>query len=422
MHQKVSPAKGSVRIRQLGKLPSRLWLGDAIRKRAMTDNTLTPIIEQDELQALCDKLAESDFICIDTEFHRETTYWPELCLVQASAPGVEGLIDPMAEDLDIGPFLSLIAEESRVKVFHAARQDLEIFNRLIGHVPGPIFDSQIAAMALGLGDLISYDNLINRVLGRQIDKSSQFTDWKRRPLSQKQLIYALGDVTHLRDAYLLMSEQLEEQGRLGWVRDEMASLEDPAKYDTDPMKAWQRLKIRKPKKDYAAIVVAVAAWREQTAQDMNKPRRRILKDDAIQEIASQKPRKEKDFDNLRAVPNGFIRSRYGAGLLDAVSAAIDDPDAYAPDLPKRRQNAQTPAGAPELLKVLLKHVSEDNNVVPRLIANAADVERIARGETGEDIAAMTGWRYEMFGKKAQDLLNGKLAVSFENGQIRLFDV
>ena len=388
----------------------------------MTDNSLTPITEQSALEDLCGKLAESDFICVDTEFHRETTYWPELCLVQASAPGVEGLIDPLAEDLDIGPFLDLIAMDNRVKVFHAARQDIEIFNRLIGHPPGPIFDTQVAAMALGYGDSISYDNLVQRVVRRQIDKSSQFTDWMRRPLSQKQLIYALGDVTHLRDIYLIMREELEKSGRMNWVREEMADLEDPAKYDTDPMNAWQRLKLRKPKKDYAAIVVAVAAWRERLAQELDKPRRRILKDDAIQEIAAQKPRNENDYSQLRAVPSGFIRSKHGQGLMEAVIEAIDNPDKFAPELEPRVQNAQIPAGAPELLKVLLKHVSDEHNVVPRLIANAADIDRIARGETSEDIAAMTGWRFDMFGKKAQALLNGQLAVSFQGGQVRLFDV
>jgi ribonuclease D len=388
----------------------------------MTDNTLTPITEQSALEDLCGKLAESDFICVDTEFHRETTYWPELCLVQASAPGVEGLIDPLAEDLDIGPFLDLIAADNRIKVFHAARQDIEIFNRLIGHPPGPVFDTQIAAMALGFGDSISYDNLVQRVVRRQIDKSSQFTDWMRRPLSQKQLIYALGDVTHLRDIYLIMREELEKTGRMGWVREEMADLEDPVKYDTDPMNAWQRLKLRKPKKDYAAVVVAVAAWRERLAQELDKPRRRILKDDAIQEIAAQKPRTEGDYGQLRAVPGGFIRSKHGQSLMEAVLEAIDDPDKFAPELEPRVQNAQIPAGAPELLKVLLKHVSDEHNVVPRLIANAADIDRIARGETSDDIAAMTGWRYDMFGKKAQALLSGQLAVSFEGGEIRLFDV
>ncbi len=387
----------------------------------MTDKILRPITEQEELQKFCDSLSKSSFICVDTEFHRETTFWPELCLVQASAPGVEGLIDPRTDDLDLKPFLDLIADTSRVKVFHAARQDMEIFTRLIGTPPAPVFDTQIAAMALGLGDSISYDNLIQRVLREHIDKSSQFTDWKRRPLSDKQLTYALGDVTYLREAYQIMVRQLEEQGRLEWVAAEMQQLEDPLLYNTDPKIAWQRLKFRKTHKEYLAIFAAVAEWRERQAQTLDRPRRRILKDEAIQEIADQKPRTDEQFDRLRAVPNGFIRSRNADGLLETVEAAIADPGAYAPDLPKRQHNPQTPAGAPEMLKVLLKAVSDDINVVPRLIANAADIERIARGETSDDIRALSGWRYEVFGKKARALLTGKLALSFENGQIRLFE-
>ncbi|MCI4643968.1 MAG: ribonuclease D [Hyphomonadaceae bacterium] len=388
----------------------------------MSQNTLIPITDQDQLAAFCDELAQSDFICVDTEFHRETTYWPKLCLIQASAPGVEALIDPLAEDLDIGPFLELIAQDTRVKVFHAARQDMEIFNRLIGHPPGPIFDTQIAAMALGLGDSISYDNLVRSVLKQQIDKSSQFTDWTRRPLSEKQRTYALGDVTFLRDAYLKMKAQLEDRDRMGWIRQEMAAMEDPELYDTSPENAWQRLKMRKPKKDYAAIMAAVAAWREKTAQDLDRPRRRILKDDAIHEIAEQRPQDEDGFNRLRAVPKGFIRSKQADGLLDTVRAAVMDPDDFAPPMEKRKQNPQTPAGAPEMLKVLLKHVSDEANVVPRLIANAADVERIARGDDPADIPAMNGWRRDLFGAKAEALLSGKLALSFEGGQVRLFEV
>ncbi|MEL7129249.1 MAG: ribonuclease D [Pseudomonadota bacterium] len=386
----------------------------------MNDTVLKPITDQDELAAFCEALSRHEFIVVDTEFHRETTYWPQLCLIQAAAPGVEGLIDPLSDNLDIGPFLQLISEESRVKVFHAARQDLEIFNRLIGYPPGPIFDSQIAAMALGLGDSISYDNLVQRILRAQIDKSSQFTDWTRRPLSDKQLTYALGDVTYLRDAYLVMLEELKKKGRLEWVQEEMAGLEDASLYDTSPENAWQRLKIRKPRQDYAAILAAVAGWREEKARTLDKPRRRILKDDAIYEIAEQKPRNAAGYDRLRAVPKGFVNARNAAGLMDIVNAAIDDPVAYAPPLPKRKQNAQVPAGAPEMLKVLLKHVSDESQVVPRLIANASDIERIARGETDE-IAAFKGWRYEVFGRKAQSLLSGKLALSFENGKVRLFE-
>ena len=387
----------------------------------MTDKTLTPITKQEELQKFCDSLAASDFICVDTEFHRETTFWPELCLIQASAPGVEGVIDPKADGIDLQPFLDLLADTSRVKVFHAARQDMEIFNKLIGTPPAPVFDTQVAAMALGLGDSISYDNLIQRVLRRHIDKSSQFTDWKRRPLSDKQLAYALGDVTHLRDAYLWMRDELEKRGRMGWVAEEMESLSDPALYDTDPKNAWQRLKIRKTHKEYLAVFAAVAEWRERQAQTLDRPRRRILKDDAIQEIADQKPKTEDQFDRLRAVPKGFIRSRNADGLMQTVETALDDPDAHAPPAPKRKQNPQTPAGAPEMLKVLLKYVSEEVDVVPRLIANAADIERIARGETDDDIPALTGWRYDVFGQKARALLTGNLALSFENGQVRLFE-
>ncbi len=388
----------------------------------MTDNTLTPITGQSALQDLCGQLAEAPFICVDTEFHRETTFWPELCLIQAAAPGVSGLIDPLAEDLDIGPFLDLIAKDKQIKVFHAARQDIEIFNRLIGHPPGPVFDTQVAAMALGLGDSISYDNLIRAVLKRDIDKSSQFTDWMRRPLSQKQLVYALGDVTHLCDAYQKMRDDLERMNRTDWVREEMADAEDPANYDVDPLKAWGRLKLRSQKTDYLAVVVAVSAWRERMAQAYDKPRRRVLKDEAIEDIASQKPRSEAEFSSLRSIPQGFLRSKLGGGLLDAVKAALDDPQAFQPEQEPRKHSAPMPAGAPELLKVLLKHVSDAHSVVPRLIANAADIERIARGESGDDIPAMNGWRYEIFGQKAEALLSGKLAVSFVKGQIRLFDV
>jgi ribonuclease D len=388
----------------------------------MNHDPLIPITNQAELDAACERLSRGTFICVDTEFHRETTYWPELCLIQASCEDYEVMIDPMDEDLDIGPFLQLLADPSRTKVFHAARQDLEIFNRLIGHPPGPIFDTQIAAMALGIGDSISYDNLIQRTLKRRIDKSSQFTDWKRRPLTEKQLVYALGDVTHLRDAYQKMLATLQEQERLDWVQAEMAELIDPKLYDTSAENAWKRLKMRKPNREYAAVFASVAGWREVMAQTMNKPRRRILKDDAIQEIADQKPQSEKAFERLRAVPKGFIRSKYAEGLMAAVDVAIADPEQYAPDLPKRQHNPEMPAGAPEMLKVLLKAVSDEANVVPRLIANSADIERLARGETTNDIAALNGWRFDLFGRKALALLSGKLALSFENGQVRLFEL
>ena len=359
----------------------------------------TPITNSEALAAACERLAAAEFICVDTEFHRETTYWPELCLIQAACPDFEVIIDPLAPDIDIQPFLDLIAEPHRPKVFHAARQDLEIFNRMLGAPPAPIFDTQIAAMALGIGDSISYENLVSRVLKRRLDKSSQFTDWKRRPLTEKQLVYAIGDVTHLRDAYLSMQSRLEYLNRMEWVRAEMGSLEDPLLYDVSPENAWKRLKLRKYNKEYTAVFAAVAGWRETKAQTLNKPRRRILKDDAIQEIAEQQPTSEKAFERLRAVPKGYIRSKNADGLIAAVEQALEDPARFAPRLPKRQQNPETPAGAPEMLKVLLKSVSDEADVVPRLIANASDIERIARGERDADIPAMNGWRYEIFGQR-----------------------
>ena len=388
----------------------------------MSGPSLTPITDTDSLKAACGQFADVEFICVDTEFHRETTYWPELCLIQASCPGREIIIDPLADNLDLTPFLDLIADPAKPKVFHAARQDLEIFNRLMGRPPAPVFDTQIAAMALGIGDSISYENLVSRVLKRRLDKSSQFTDWKRRPLTDKQLTYALGDVTHLRDAYIDIMKQLEERGRVDWVRGEMQAMEDPSLYDVSPTNAWKRLKLRKYHKEYTSVFASVAGWREEKAQTLNKPRRRILKDDAIQEIAEQHPTNEQAFERLRAVPKGFIRSRHAEGLIDAVKQALRAPEKFAPDLPKRQQNPETPAGAPEMLKVLLKTVSDDADVVPRLIANAADIERIARGERAKDIPAMQGWRFEVFGQKAIALLSGKMALSFEHDKVRLFEL
>lgn len=369
-----------------------------------------------------DALSKGSFLCVDTEFHRETTYWPELCLIQASCEDYEVIIDPLEDGLDLTPFLELVDDPNRVKVFHAARQDMEIFNRLLSRPPSPIFDTQIAAMALGIGDSVSYDTLVQKVLKRRLDKSSQFTDWKRRPLTDKQLTYALGDVTHLRDAYVNMVAELERRNRMSWIKEEMEALSAPSLYDTDPRNAWQRLKLRKPQKEYGAIFASVAAWREEMAQQFDRPRRRILKDDAIQEIADQKPIDDAAFDRLRTVPKGFIRSKYAAGLADAVKRGRDDQDTWAPPRASRKHNPEMPAGAPEMLKVLLKAVSDEYDVVPRLIANAADIDRLARGETDDDIAALQGWRNDVFGKRARALLSGKLALSFENGNVHLFDL
>jgi ribonuclease D len=387
----------------------------------MTDAFPPPITRTDDLIAAVEVLARGDFLCVDTEFHRETTYWPVLCLIQAAGPGGEFVIDPLAEGMDLTPFLQLIADASRVKVFHAARQDLEIFTRLIGTPPGPVFDTQIAAMALGLGDSISYDSLVQQLVGVSIDKSSQFTDWIRRPLTPKQLTYAMGDVTHLRTAYVKMREALRSKGRESWVASEMAELCDPELYDTDPAKAWQRLKLRRPKRDYLAALVAIAAWREATAQASDKPRRRILQDDAIQELAEQRPRDAEALERLRAVPNGFSRSRLGQELLKVIADAVREPERFAPVLEKEVPRNPAPPGATDMLKVLLKTVSDEAGLAPRLIANASDLEAIAQGRLKETACA-SGWRRELFGARAEALLEGRLAVRFNKGEVAFFDL
>lgn len=378
------------------------------------------ITDTKALAEACDRLAEGTFIALDTEFHRESTYWPQLCLIQAANEDFDILVDPLA-DLDLTPLLALVADRSRTKVFHAARQDLEIFARIMGEVPTPVFDTQIAAMACGLGDSISYENLVSRVVKGQVDKSSQFTDWMRRPLSEKQLRYAQGDVTYLRRIYVILREQLERRGRLEWIEDEHAALVDPEVYAFDPQQAWKRLKLRKYKSDYLAVLAAVAAWREQVAQETDKPRGRILKDDAIQEIAQQKPRTGEAIERLRAVPAGFSRSRHGQSLVETINAALADPKAFAPEVDQPESAGPPPGALTELLKVLLKQTADDAGVAPRLIANAADVERIAR-EASPDVAALRGWRRDVFGDQALALKAGKLALAASPNGVKVLSV
>ncbi len=323
---------------------------------------MTPIAANAELEAFCAKLAGQSFIAVDTEFMRETTYWPRLCLIQAAGPDVAAVIDPMAEGLDLKPFLDLMADPKIEKVFHAARQDVEIFHNL-GVIPRPLFDTQIAGMAAGFGEQIAYDAIVRHMLRIDIDKSSRFTDWARRPLSPAQLDYALADVTHLAAIYPKLRDRLEKEGRLGWVEEEMADLVNPANYDTDPEKAWRRLKPRRHTAKYLAVFRAVAAWRERTAQSRDQPRGRILKDDAIDEVATQAPTDLEALNRLRSVPKGFGGSRFGPDLLAAVREALRDPEAYAPviDKPKAASGAppQANGAVVELLKVLLKARAEE---------------------------------------------------------------
>lgn len=382
---------------------------------------MTPIISTAELAAFCDRLKGAPFVAVDTEFMRETTYWPKLCLIQAAAPGVEAVIDPLAEGLDLGPFLDVMRDERILKVFHAARQDVEIFNNL-NAMPRPLFDTQVAGMAAGFGEQIAYDALVRQMLKIEIDKSSRFTDWARRPLTDAQLSYALADVTHLAELFPMLRGRLEKEGRLAWVTDEMEGLTDPGNYDVSPDNAWKRLKPRRHTAKYLAVFRAVAAWRERTAQMRDQPRGRILKDDAIDEIATQLPTDAAALDRLRSVPKGFSGSRFGPDLLSAVQEALRDPEAYAPQVEKTRTPPSPAAGAVvELLKVLLKARAEDAGVAAKLIATVADLELIANDDNART-PALSGWRREAFGEDALKLKRGELALVLDGTRVRVVAV
>lgn len=388
----------------------------------MINNTLRPIFAQTDLEDFCSKLSRNDFICLDTEFQREKTYWPKLSLIQAASTNVEGIIDPLAPNINLTPLFRILNDTSIVKVFHAARQDMEIFLLLTKQLPQPIFDTQIAAMALGLGDSIGYHKLIRKVLDIVIDKSSQYTDWTKRPLSHKQLSYALGDVTHLRDAYLKMVSELQEKQRENWVAEEMAILESPSTYDSSPELAWKRMRIKKPGIEYHAIVAALCEWREKRAQKLDKPRQRIVRDHVIYYIADHKPRNVDELSSLRTIPR-TIAVHQLEKVVDAVVSAIADPSKYIPEMPPENPtSSESIESSSELLTVLLKHVSEKYDVVPRLIANAATIQQIAHGNLSENHPVFSGWRNEVFGQTARDLLSGKIAMSLHNGKIKLCNV
>lgn len=382
---------------------------------------MSVITDTASLEQFANSIASQPFMAVDTEFLRETTFWPKLCLVQVAAIGAEAIIDPLAPDLDLAPLLRLMAKPDLVKVFHAGRQDLEIFLKLMhGQMPAPVFDTQIAAMACGYGDSIAYDALVQAVLKRRVDKTSRFTDWSRRPLSEQQLVYALADATHLRDLYPVMRDQLERGNRLQWLEGELAALVDPAAYDLLPENAWRRLKVRKTQTEYLAVLAVAAAWRERTAQARDVPRARVLKDDALYELAEQRPRKAEAFERLRAVPRGFGNSRGGQELAQEIDKAMEDPAAFAPE--NDRPAYSTTGGGPsvELLKVLLRLESERHGVAPRLLANGADLEAIAASDEA-DTPALQGWRREVFGERALALKQGRIAMTLQRGKVVIVD-
>ncbi len=368
-----------------------------------------------ELEALAAELARAPYIALDTEFMRDQTYWPKLCLIQVAAPGIEAIIDPMAEGLNLSSFHALLTDTKIVKVMHAARQDIEIFFHQAGVIPDPLFDSQVAAMVCGFGEAASYETLARKLAHVEIDKSARFTDWSRRPLSPRQLEYALADVTHLRTIYEALSKDLARSHRTSWVEEEIAALRDPNLYRLEPKDAWKRLKARTTSKRFLAILAAVAAWREREAQTRDVPRNRVLKDEAILEIAAHPPEDAATLEHIRAVPKGFGSSRQGKGLLEAIALGrtAPPPEGIEPERPRRKRDPSQ--SAIDLLKTLLRLRAEEARVAPRLIANAEDIEKLAAFED-DGVVALQGWREEVFGKDARALREGKLAIALKKGE------
>ena len=373
------------------------------------------ITTTDELAAVCSRMARHPFVTVDTEFLRETTYYPLLCVAQMASPDEAAVIDALAAGIDLAPFFALMANEKVVKVFHAARQDIEIVWNMAKTIPHPIVDTQVAAMVLGYGDSISYDQLVQRITGDTLDKSHRFTDWTRRPLSDAQIVYALSDVTHLRDVYLKLAADLDKRGRNSWVEAEMDILTSPETYRADPERAWERLKsrVRKPKE--LAVLIEVAAWREREAQTRDVPRGRVLKDDVLGDIAVQAPTTVDRLGTLRSLPKGFERSRWGDQIVEAVKRGLERDHKTLPRL-ERFRPAANGAATVELLKVLLRMTAESHGVAAKVIATVDELDRIAADDEA-NVPALKGWRRELFGEKALALKHGRLALAVDKGRV-----
>ena len=377
--------------------------------------TMDLIATSDDLAAVCARMARHPFVTVDTEFLRETTYYPLLCVAQMASPEEAVVIDALATGIDLAPFFALMANEKIVKVFHAARQYIEIVWNMAKTIPHPIVDTQVAAMVLGYGDSISYDQLVQRITGDTLDKSHRFTDWTRRPLSDAQVAYALSDVTHLRDVYTKLAADLDKRGRNNWVEAEMDVLTSPETYRADPERAWERLKsrVRKPKE--LAVLIEIAAWREREAQSRDVPRGRVIKDDVLGDIAVQAPTTLERLANLRSLPKGFERSRWGEQIIEAVMRGLERDHKTLPRLDRFRP-ATNGAATVELLKVLLRMTAERHSVAAKVIATVDDLDRIAADDDA-DVPAMKGWRRELFGEKALALKHGRLALAVDKGKV-----
>jgi ribonuclease D len=368
-----------------------------------------------ELAAVCGRLARHKVITVDTEFLRETTYYPLLCVVQMASAEEAVVVDTLAEGIDLKPFFDLMTNEDVLKVFHAARQDIEIVWHRSGTIPHPIFDTQVAAMVLGYGDSIAYDQLVERITGHRPDKTHRFTDWSNRPLTKEQMHYAVSDVTHLRDVFAALDADLKKRDRSDWVSEEMEVLTSPKTYDFHPERAWERLKTRVRKPKDLAVLMEVAAWREQEAQSRDVPRSRVLKDDAVGDIATHAPTSLEKLANLRSLPRGFDRSKWGADIVAAVQRGLARDLADLPKIEKPRGNSNG-AATVELLKVLLRMTSERHAVASKVIATVDDLDQISSDDNA-DVGALRGWRRELFGEAALALKHGKLALAVEKGKV-----
>lgn len=381
----------------------------------------TLITASKELDAFCQRMRCETFVTVDTEFMRERTYWPELCLVQIAGETEVAVIDAEAEGIDLSPLGALFADEAVTKVFHAARQDIEIFVLRFGDVPRPMFDTQVAAMVAGFGDQVGYDALVANLTGGSIDKAHRFSDWSARPLSRAQIAYAAADVTHLRDVYIRLRRRLEQDNRLSWVAEEMAVLENPATYRADPDTAWERLRPRTTNRRLLFILKEVAAWREKEAQRLNIPRPRLIKDEALLETAATAPANADALARVRGVTRGFAEGRSGAALLEVVAAARRVPDTDLPAPPQQRDKVRPSAALVALLKVLLAANAERHNVASRLVAGSDDIERLALEES-PDIPALHGWRREVFGNDALLLKQGRVALGVDGRRVKFIPV
>jgi ribonuclease D len=378
------------------------------------------ITHQDQLNEFVNSIKNRDFITIDTEFLRDRTYYPRLCLIQIGGEDIDAVaIDPLSNNIDLAPIIEILNNDKILKVFHAARQDLEIFYNLTGAIPSPLFDTQVAAMVCGHGEQIGYNNLVYSLLGNRIDKGPQFTDWSRRPLSDKQLNYALYDVIYLVDVYKILRKELEQRGRTRWLRQEMDVLKCPDTYENHPYDAWKRVKIRTTKPKVLGVLQEVSALRERVAQKKNVPRNRILRDETLADMAIHIPRSKAELKKIRNIPKDIAVNALGDEILDAIEKALSKPEKEYPKVEQKEKIPSELMPVLEMLKMLLKIQSSEHEVASKLIASVSDLEKLAMHNT-PDIPAMKGWRYEVFGKDAVALKNGEIALSLKDKRISKF--